>query len=106
MEYDENQKNGEEPQAPFRKVLCLPPALCHVCLMPRRLGKVLGEKSAVQEHFKGLSGNESVLRFEFTCFLPSTCPMCQTFLGKDKGNHYPWFTETKQELSRRSMCSG
>lgn len=88
------------------KAQCLAPALCHLCSMPRRLGKVLGEKSAAQEHFKGLSGNESVLRFGFRCFLPSTCQMCQTLLRKDIEYHYPWFTERKQELNRGNMCPG
>lgn len=88
------------------KAQCLDPALCHLCSMPRRLGKVLGEKSTAREHFKGLSGNESVLRFGFRCFLPSTCQTCQTLLGKDTEYHYPWFTERKQELSRGNVCPG
>lgn len=64
-----------------------------------------GEKTAVRERFKGLSGNESVLRFGFRCFLPSTCQMCQNSMGKDMEYLHLCFTDRKRELSRGNACS-
>lgn len=106
MEYDEHQKNRQNLRHHLGKYCVFLRHCAILGLTPRRLGKVLGEKSVVQEHFKGLSGNELVVRFGCRCFLPSTCPICQTFQGKDKGSHYHWFTERKQELKRWNMCSG
>lgn len=94
MQYDENQKSGEEPQASFRKAQCLAPALYHLCSMPRRLGKVLREKSTARDHFKGLTDNESLL------------PNMSDLAGLGHGIHYPWFKKRKHELNRGNMCPG